>query len=70
MTLVKISLGDREITFDHIHCGVTEHDLEGVRIAAISQVVDGERVSEEMNFALEVCGGYGEVLLLDCLLRL
>ena len=49
MTLVKISLGDREVAFDHIHCGVTEHDLEGVRIAAISQVVDGECMAEAMD---------------------
>ena len=49
MTLVKICLGDGKITFDHIHCGVTEHDLEGVRIAAITQIIDCKGVSEAMN---------------------
>ena len=49
VTLVKISLGDWEVAFDHIHCGVAEHDLEGVRIAAISQVVDGEGMSEAVD---------------------
>ena len=49
MTLVKISLGDGKITFDHIHCGVAEHDLERVRIAAISKVINGESMAEAVD---------------------
>ena len=49
MVLIQISLGDGKITFDHIYCGVTEHNLEGVRIAAISQEVDGEGMSEAVD---------------------
>ncbi len=49
MGFVEIDLRQGEVAFDHIQGGMTEHFLQGVGIAAIAQVLDGEGVTEAVR---------------------
>ncbi len=49
MGFVEIDLRQGEVAFDHIQGGMTEHFLQGVGIAAIAQVLNGEGVAEAVR---------------------
>lgn len=43
MGAVEIDLGEGEVAFDHVECGVPEQFLKGVGVAAVAQVLDSGR---------------------------
>ena len=47
--LVYIGLDNGEIPLDHIKCTVAQQLLQGIRIAAIAQVLDRAGVAETMD---------------------
>ena len=49
MTAIEIDLGQGQVGFDHLHGGVAEDLLEGVGIAAVTQVADGKGMPETMG---------------------
>ena len=58
MVGVYVGLGDGEVAFDHFEGRVAENNLEGVWIAAISKVVDGEGMSESMDGGVMDTGAF------------
>lgn len=46
---VNVGLGDGEVVVDHGEGGVAEDHFEGVGVATVAQVVDGEGVTEAVG---------------------
>ena len=49
MVGVYVGLGDGEVAFDHFEGRVAENPLEGVDVAAVAKVIDGEGVAESVD---------------------
>ncbi len=46
---LEVGLGEEEVAFDHVEGGVAEDGLEGVDVAAVAQVFDGECVAKAVG---------------------
>ena len=60
MILIHIRLGDGEVSFDHFEGRVAEDPLEGVDVAAVPEVVDGEGVAESVDRGFLDAGTFAE----------
>lgn len=56
MGAVEIDLGEGEVAFDHVERGVPEQFLEGVGVATVAQVLDGEGVAEAVRVDVSDAG--------------
>ena len=62
MVAVDVGLDQGEVALDHFESGVTEQALQGVRIAAIAEVVDREGVAEAVNVDAGEAGALADLL--------
>lgn len=61
VVVVDVGLGDGEVVFDHVEAGVAEDLLEGVEVAAVAEVVDGEGVAEAVEGGSFYAGAFADV---------
>lgn len=62
MRFFQVGLCDRQIALYHFHGGVSKDDLEGVGVAAVSQIVDGEGVAKTVGVDAMDAGALAEGL--------
>lgn len=55
-----VGLGDLDVSADHVHAGVAKEYLEGVGVAAIAEVVDGEGVAKAVDVGVVDSGALGD----------
>jgi len=52
MSGVKIYLGQLKVDANHLHRRMTEHPLKRIRITAVPQILDRERVAKTVRMGI------------------
>lgn len=62
MAGVDVGLGDGKVVVDHGEGGVAEDHFEGVGVATVAQVVDGEGVTEAVGVDVGYFGAVADAV--------